>query len=251
MFKKFIFLIFLLFFGTLIFLSFGCAKEEKKLIVYAGKGLEAAVSDIVHSFEHKHGVKVSVIYGGSQTILSVIQKTQKGDIFIPGGLHYMEQAGDLISNYKIVATHQPVLAVRIDNTKNIHSLQDLTKPGIRLAIGNKKICAIGKTTEKLLKQNGNLHDFLANVTVYGVTANELLDLVIQGEVDAAITHGHLLNLPKAKEIRKIALPGSRTNSLAIPLGILRVAENKTSAHLFYSYVETEGRDIFEKHGFGG
>ena len=250
MYKKAVFLIFLLFTGAVVLFFSGCAKQEKKLIVYAGKGLKAPMEDIVRSFEQRHEVYVNVIYGGSQTLLTVIQKTQKGDVFIAGGLHYIKQAGDLVAYYKIIAEHRPAVVVRADNTKGIFSFQDLTRQGISLAIGNKEICALGEATEELLERTGNLPDFLKNVIFHGSTANELLDLVVQGEVDAAITYAHLLALPKSKELRRIDIPASFIQPLKIPLGVLRVSENRRIADLFCTFVDTEGREIFKKHGFG-
>lgn len=227
-----------------------CTKHEKTLTVYAGKGLKAAMEDIVHTFEARHDVRVNVIYGGSQTILTVLQKTHKGDIFIPGGLQYIEQAGDLISSYQVVAEHKPLIVVRKDNTQEILSFQDLARPGIRLAIGNKKIAAIGRSTEHMFERTGNKDDYLKKIIILGSTANELLDLVIQGEVDAAITHAHLLHLPKSKELRGIDIPDSLMESLKIPLAVLRVSENQKTATLFSKFVATEGRQFFQEHGFG-
>lgn len=228
----------------------GSIEQEKRLTVYAGKGVKAAIEEIVHSFEQKHNVNVNVVYGGSQTLLSVIQTTKKGDIFIPGGRQYIEKAGDLVAYSKIIAEHRPAVMVRADNTKGIVSFQDLTRPGIRLAIGNPKICALGQVTHKLLERTGNQSDFLKNVVVQGSTATELLGLVALGEVDATITHAHLLKLPTAKGLRKIDIPASLIESLKIPVGVLRVSENREIADQFYLFIETEGRDFFKRHGFG-
>jgi molybdate transport system substrate-binding protein len=249
--KKAGFYIVLFFAGTLALFSSGCSEQEKRLTVYAGKGLQAAVEEIVHSFEQSHKVSVNVVYGGSQTLLSVMQTTQKGDVFIPGALRYIEEAGDLVAYYKIIAEHRPAVMVRGDNLKDIVSLQDLTKPGIKLAIGNKKTCALGQATDKLLERTGYRPDFLKNVTIQGSTANELLDLVIQGEVDAAITHSHLLTLPTSHKLRKIDIPASLVESLKIPLGVLRFSENRKVADQFCIFVETEGREFLKKHGLGG
>ena len=251
MLKKTAFFLFMLFAGVTIFFSAGCTEPEKKLIVYAGKGLKSAVEDIVNSFQQKHKVHVNVIYGGSQTLLSVMLKTKKGDIFIPGGLQFIEEAGEFVAYHKIIAEHLPAVVVRKDNTKEIFSFHDLTRPGIRLAVGNKKTCALGKSTAKLLKQTENPPEFLKNVIMQGSTANEVLDLVIQEEVDAVITFKHLLNLPKSRELRKVDIPASLIVSQKIPLAVLRVSENRKVADLFCTFVETEGREIFQKHGFGG
>lgn len=243
--------VFSLFIGAMVLISSGCDRHEDKLIVYAGKGLKAVVQDIVHSFEQRYGVEVVVVYGGSQTILSTLKKTEKGDIFIPGGLQYVEEAGDLVAYYKVVAKHRLTVAVRSDNGKNINSFQDLARSGISLAIGNKGTCAIGTTTEELLKRAGNSHDYLENVAIRASTANELLDLVIQGEVDAVITHDHMLKLAKSKDLRRVDIPASLVKAHEIPLAVLRVSENRQIAELFSSFVEKEGQQIFKKHGFGG
>lgn len=242
--------VFMAFIFVLSTISAGCDKKEETLVVYAGKGLRVGVEDIVKSFEEKHKISVDVVYGGSQTILTVLKNTGKGDMFIPGDITYLKEAGEFIEQYQVIATHIPVVVVRVDNQKKIQSFFDLANPGVTLAIGNKNTCAIGAGTDYIFNQTGNKESYLKNVTIESPTANELLDMVIQKEVDATINFAHLLNLQKAEDLMKIEIPANLISPLEIPVAILNTSENKKNATLFANFAAKEGKQIFKKHGFG-
>ena len=54
----------------------GCNQEQSTLVVYAGKGLKKSIEEIRQSFENRYKIPVAVIYAGSNTLLTTIQKTK-------------------------------------------------------------------------------------------------------------------------------------------------------------------------------
>ena len=121
----------------------GCAEKQERLFVYSGKALKKPMEDIRVAFEQKYHIKPEIIYAGSVTCLNTIKQTEKGDVFIPGSVLNIKEAGALVDSYQYVALHVPVIGVHKDNPKNIHTLNDLVAPGVRLAIGNAKMCSMG------------------------------------------------------------------------------------------------------------
>jgi len=107
-------------------------------------------------FEQKYGVKVTYNYAGSGHLLNQLELAQQGDVYQPGSTYYFDIAREksLIDYEKRVAYHVPVIAIPKGNPANITYLNDLTKPGVKVALGDPKACAIGKLGDKILEKNG-------------------------------------------------------------------------------------------------
>jgi len=246
--KKMVFL--LLVAGICAVYTAGCVKPHGPLIVYSGKGLKHAVEEIKTAFQHKHNLEISIVYAGSDTLLSTINRTKKGDVFIPGSLSYIKKAGDIIAYDKYVARHVPVFAVRADNPGKISTFNDLLAPGIKLAVGNKDMCAIGKVAYDMVSDPDNNAGFAKNIVITGTTVNELLDLVIRKEVDASLVWADMLTWPEARGLEIIEIPSSMNRIKDIHVAVLETTTDRRHAILFADFVAGEGREIFKKHGFG-
>lgn len=251
MWKRFIFvslLIVTVFFACILT---GCDRKDQKIVVFSGKGLLKPMEEIRLGFENKYkDIQVTIIYGGSETLLETIKKTSKGDIYIPGSASHILDAGNLVMNHQYVAQHKPVFCVRKDNSHKIRSLEDLLKPGIKIAIGNKEMCAIGKISEDIFDASPRRNDFINNVAIAATTVNELLDLVLNGEVDAAVIWTEMRLWPEARDLLMIEIPSDINRAEEIHIAVLATTKSKTNAALFSDFVAKESQSIFIKHGFG-
>lgn len=250
MWKKSSLILLLVITGILLCFLPGCKKKEKTLTVYAGKGLKMAVDDIKQSFEKKHDIRINVIYAGSYNLLATIQKTRKGDVFIPGSIKAVKMAGELVAHYNYVAPHLLTFAVRHDNTKDIQSYKDLSRPGIKIAVGNKDMCAAGTVAEKIMTGSSKDVEFAKNVAITCSTVNELIDLVVQKEVDASLVWTDMLKWPEARELKRIEIPHDINKIQEITVAVLTTTADRKNADLFADFVAEEGRRIFAEHGFG-
>lgn len=233
-----------------ILMNMGCEKQGKILTVYCGKGLKNAMEDVKEAFERKHDVTLHMIYAGSETLLKTIQKTNKGDIFIPGSLSFLTENSELVLQHQYVAEHIPVFAKRKDNPKPIQSFPDLLQPGLKLAVGNRDMCAIGRIADSIIKDLEKENDFTQNIAITGSTVNELLSLVLSGEVDASLIWVDMLTWPEAKELQPIEIPERVNKPKKVHVAVLSTTAEKKLATLFADFVATEGKTIFRAHGFG-
>ena len=236
--------------GYLVLLA-GCEKKEKpSLLVYSGTGITIAMEDIKQVFEQKYKIRLNIVYAGSNTCLKTIQETKKGDIYIPGSVSFIKKAGKLVTNDHYVALHVPTFAVRIDNPKDIQSFDDLLRPGVKLATGYKSMCALGIAATKIISATGRKDDFEKNIIMNGSTAKEMLKLLIDGDVDASMIWADMLTWPESKDLKMIKIPPAINKIKKIHVAVLATTVDKKNADLFATFVATEGKDIFTKHGFG-
>ena len=228
----------------------GCAEKPEKLFVYSGKALKKPMEDIRVAFEQKYHIKTEIIYAGSVTCLNTIKQTEKGDVFIPGSVMVVKQAGALVDNHQYVALHVPAIGVHKDNSKNIHTLNDLATPGVRLAIGNVKMCSIGKVAENILEKTGLNDQIIQNVVIKTSTGVEIADLLVQKEIHAGIIWQDLLVRPEYQNLRRIEIPSALNAIQEIHIAVLTISQDKDIAQLFADFAASEGKAIFKKHGFG-
>jgi len=230
----------------------GCSRSgiDHPLVVYSGKGLSNAMEEAKTAFQQRHKIPVTIIYAGSDTLLSTIQRTRRGDIFIPGSATYIQRAGDLIRSDKYVADHIPAFIVRADNPKNLQTFADLLADGVKLAVGNKDMCAIGRVAEKIIAASDQQAAFRKNIVITGSTVNELLQLVNDREVDAALAWTDMLKWPGAAGLRGVAIPEAINSPKEIRVTVLAFSTDAQRAALFADFLTTEGKAIFTRHGFG-
>lgn len=224
--------------------------EEVALTVYAGAGLKNAMEEIKTSFEAQNeGVKVEYVYAGSAQLLSQMEASGKGDVFIVGSEVAYNSAKEkgLAGEAKLVAHHTPAIAVPKGNPKGIASLEDLGQSGLKLALGDTESNAIGKTAQKIIEKNG-LQNILANVVTRTATVNEIVMAVSTGQADAGIVTKDAVFANKDIEIVEIS--EEQNIDQIIPVCALKSSENGDMAQKLVDFIASEnGKAIFKENGF--
>ena len=228
----------------------GCDREDESIVVYSGKGLEKPMEEIRRGFESRYSIQVNIIYAGSDTLLEAIKKSRQGDVFIPGTVDYIEDAGNLVLDRQYVAQHILAFAVHKDNPKNIRTVKDLLQPGLKIAAGHKEMCAIGRISKGIFSSLAGGEYFINNIALTGATVNELLDLVVQREVDAAMIWKDMMLWPGTEDLLMIEIPATITEPEEIHVAVLATTKSRKNADLFFDFVARESKAVFLRHGFG-
>lgn len=239
-----------------LFFTFNCSnhKNVKALEIMAGSATKLPLDEIVKIFEKTEHIKCIVHYGSSGEVLSQILLSERGDIYIPGSDDFMEKAvkKGLIEkgSIKIVAYLIPSIAVHKGNPKNITNLNDLSKPGIRVAIGNPQAVCIGLYAIEILKKNNMLKDVQKNIVTEAESCEKTANLVSLGLVDSAIGWRDFENWDK-KNIEIVPLKKTEINRIAVvPIGITKYNKNRAFAQRFVSLITGDkGKEILKKYGY--
>ncbi len=225
---------------------------KKELLVYCGAGLRPPCAELAGAFEKKHGVKVITDYAGSEVLLSTIRLTRKGDVYMPGDKHYVDQAAGkgLILSQKSVCYFVPAILVRKGNPKKIKGLADLVGPGIKLGLGNEKACAIGRKSRKIFKKNGIAWaDVEKNLKFQSMTVNELGMQIQTKSLDAVIVWDAVAK-QYAKYGEEVPIPAKKNVISTVNAGVLKFTSDRGSAEKFVEFARSErGLAIFKKHGY--
>jgi molybdate transport system substrate-binding protein len=226
--------------------------QVRELLLYCGAGIRPPVDELIEIFEREYGVKVAPDYAGSEVLLSKIKLVRRGDLYMPGDKHYVEQAAreDMILSRRSVCYWIPTILVQKGNPKKISGLEDLLKPGIKLGLGDPGACAIGRTSKQILAKNSiTWKDIEKNLIFQSLTVNELgmqiqakaLDAVIVWDAMARYYSKYGDEIPIALEKNVIS---------TVDIGVLKFTKHKELAERFVDFVTSEtGRGIFEKHSY--
>ena len=237
----------------IFFLCLGIIQSAnaEELHIFVGAGLRQPVDQLVQEFQEQTGHSVFADYGGSGQLLTKIEAASKGDLFIPGSLFYiekLEKAGRIQSSHSVVY-HTPVIGVNARQAQRVTVFEDLAKPGIRLAMGDPKAMAFGRTALSILEKSGMREAILKNVTVYGATVNQLALYVSQGVVDAAII-GRSDAFQNREKIAIVPIPEAWFQSEIIAVAILKSATNPDLARMLSDYLSSaHAVEVFQQHGF--
>ncbi len=225
------------------------AKEETELLVYSGAGLKNPMEKIKEEFEKENGISLNLIYAGSGQLLAQLEQSGKGDVFIVGSKPTYDAAVEknLANEGVAVAHHTPVIVTAKGNPLGIQGLEDLTKEGLRLALGEAESNAIGKTSVKMFEKSG-IEDYKKNVVVETATVNELYQAMKSGNADAAIVTNDSAFGKEDLEIVRIS--DDQIIDQIITAGTLKTSEQSEIAEKFIEFLTSDfGRTAFEETGF--
>ncbi len=225
---------------------------KKELLVYCGAGLRPPCAELAGAFEKEHGVKVVTDYAGSEVLISKIRLARKGDVYMPGDKHYVDQAAGkgMIISQKSVCYFVPTILVRKGNPKKIKGLDDLVRPGIKLGLGNEKACAIGRKSKKIFKKNGIAWaDVEKNLKYQSLTVNELGMQIQARSLDAVIVWDAVAK-QYAKHGEEVPIPAEKNVISTVDAGVLKFTSDRGAAEKFVEFARSErGRSILKKHGY--
>lgn len=236
--------------GTNGELTPSATENPQSLHVYCGAGMRKPMDEIGSLFEEKYGTSINYNYAGSNTLLSQMELTHKGDIYMPGATYYFDIAKEkgFTDHEQLIAYHVPVIAVPEGNPANITSLNDLAKLGVNVILGDSKACAIGKLGNKILEKNGIYETVEQNIIARGATVNELVIYVSMNQADASIIWEDLVI--NSEKIGTVTIPCEQNIIKIIPISTLAFSEHNDAAKMFVDFVASpEGKIIFDKHGF--
>lgn len=243
----------ILFRGVVLFLFIsalaGCRARHTEILVFCAAGVRKPVEQILNAYEknHKH-TRVFVDYAGSGRQIAQISIQKKGDIMILGNAKFLKPLNqkNFVQKSAVLAYHQPVIGIQAGNPERIKRLTDFIRPDISIALGDKKVMALGYVEQRAFKKLGIWQKIRKKAKVFSVSAPQTIGYLKIGAVDAAVIwQDNIKFQPKLDFVRdevldKLAQP--------IPIILLKTSDNIAAATKTFEYIKKH-RKIFEKYGF--
>jgi molybdenum ABC transporter molybdate-binding protein len=223
--------------------------ETPRLRLFAGAMLRPAVEETITAFEAREGAEVSRVYNGCGILIAQMKtRGREPDLYFACDASFMTQVQDLFADPVTVSSNQLVILVPKGNPRQIESLDDLGKPGLKVGVGHEKQCAMGALTQETLKQGGARDRVMKNVKVQSPTGDMLINQLLTGSLDAVIAY-----------VSNGAIAADRLEAIAIAIpcavAVQPVAVGKASEHkqlagrLVDALRAQQSRERFEAYGF--
>jgi molybdate transport system substrate-binding protein len=232
--------------------------ERPEITFFCGAVARRAVEQVIAGFEQREDCVVNTIYDGCG-ILTSRMKTIEGqsqaqgfpDVYMACDVYYLDNVKQWFQEAADMSDTEIVIAVPKGSTK-VTGLQDLVKPGIRVAVGEPDLCTIGALTRRLLAKEG-LYDALkekqqqeGEVVVEKSSSALLVPDVVTGHVDAAVAY--ITDVKANLETVDVVRIDSALNLAIQPLSIARTSNHKHLVRRLFRRI-AESPDAFENAGF--
>jgi len=229
----------------------------ERLLIYAGAASKPPTEEAAKAYEEKTGVKVDVIFGGSGYVLSQMKLAKQGDLYFPGSSDYMDKAkreGDVFpETEKVIVYLVPAINVQKGNPHNIHTLKDLTKPGLRVAIANPEGVCVGAYAVEIVEKNFSpkeLAAFKKNLVNYTGSCEKTATAISLKQADAVIGW-RVFQYWDPERIETIKLPKELIPRVGyIPIAVSKFTHDRAAAQAFIDFLTgPEGQKIFAKYHY--
>jgi molybdate transport system substrate-binding protein len=236
------------------------APTARTLTVFAAASLTQAFGEISKAFEAANsGVTVTLNFANSQTLQTQIQQGAPADIFASASGTNMDAVvtGGFVAkdSSQIFITNKLVVILPANNPGNVQSLQDLSRSGVKVVLGDTAVPA-GKYARQILdnisKDPSYGTDYgtkvLANVVSNENDVKQVVAKVQLGEADAGIVY--LSDSIAAPDLKTIEIPANLNVIAKYPIAPLIKSGDPDLAAQFVAYVlSADGQAILQKWGF--
>jgi molybdate transport system substrate-binding protein len=234
---------------------------QGELTVFTAASLTDAFKEIAAEIEQGNpGAKLTFNFAGSPTLRTQLAQGARADVFASADEPNMAGAqkdGTIVGEPRIFARNLLVVVVPAENRAGIQTLQDLTKPKLKLVLTNKDVPAgnyARQALEKMSQDPAYGADFakrvLTNLVSEETNVKQVASKVQLGEADAGIIYSTDVTLALRSAVRVIEIPAEYNIIATYPIAAVKDARNETGAQAFIAYVlSAAGQAILARHGF--
>ncbi len=230
------------------------ASESMKIFAFCGAASTPVLEESAQAYEEKTGTKVELTFGGSGTVLSSMEISKMGDLFIPGSPDYMSKAiNDGVvypETVRMIAYLIPAIIVSKGNPKNIRGIEDLAKPGLRVGIGDPESVCVGLYAKELLEHNDLWDEVEENIVTYAASCSKAAALASLGQVDAIVGWDVFYSWTPEKVDIVYIDPDKIPRIAYVPGAVSIYTQDRSEAQGFLDFLlSLEGREIWAKYGY--
>jgi molybdate transport system substrate-binding protein len=235
--------------------------QPVNLKVFAAASLKSAFTKIGTQFTGLHpNVTFTFNFAGSDALAGQITQGAPADVFASANNAQMNVAvkgGQIDSSaVQVFAHNRLVVVIPTSNPGNIHTLQDLAKPGIKIVLADKTVPAGAYALQYLAKANADPSfgssyqaDVLKNVVSYQTDVTSVLNQVALGEADAGIVYTTDAATEPTK-LSTITIPDNLNVIAVYPIAPIKGSASSSAAQQFIAYVmSSDGQSVLTSFGF--
>lgn len=227
--------------------------DHPRLIFFAGSVNRQAITPVIQAFEAREGVQINTVFNGCGILTSqmrVIHEQEQDlgfpDMYIACDVYYLDNVRDWFQDAVNVSSTDMVIVVPKGNPQGLQTLDDLTQPGLRVAIGQPEQCTIGALTRRMLQALNLYEPVLENVVTQTPSSAMLVPSVVTGAADATLAY-RTDTLSVTNQVDTVLIPSDLAQAVQ-PFSIARRCPHKRMARRFRDLLGTAS-DSYTAYGF--
>ena len=235
--------------------------------VFSAKACAAPLRKAAKAFEEKTGIYVDIdvcarhcatrkaeeadAESGTHDFLIEIAEDEKHDLAISGAEYLLDDGeirGIVIKGERrTIASRRSAIIVPAGNPKAIQSIEDLTAPGIRVAVS--AIDCLKGLWEDVAARLRIMEALIPNITYHASGCVAIVEAVAEREVDAGFGWTAFKHL-EPDRIDLVELPPEQEIWRGTGVGLLTFSKNPEGAKQFMDFLTTpEARAVYVEYGW--
>lgn len=242
-------------------------KSNGVVRIFSAKACAAPLEKAAKLYEEQTGTKIEISVCSRHCAKPVAEEATgetSGDDFLleisDAGIHDLAIAGAeyLLDDGEVrgivqrgqrrtIAYRTSAIITPVDNPKNIQRLEDLAKPGVRVAIS--MLDCLKGIWEDITGRLGLLDAIRPNICYYANGCVAIVEAVATGEVDAAFGWTAFKHL-ESDRLNVIEMPPEQQVLRGTAVGLLSFAKDKEKARHFMDFLASpESRKFYKEFGW--
>jgi molybdate transport system substrate-binding protein len=224
--------------------------KQKELVVLCGSSFVNPTEQLCSEFTAKTGIKIISTTAGSEDFLPLVKIGQKGDILVTHD-PYLDYVADAkaLADYVQVGFVAPVLAVQKGNPKGITGIEDLTRPGLKVALSNPQYSTCGEMVFQLLEKKGIKDAVMTNVENRLTKGHSTLGTFLKTKaVDAVIMWNGVAHT-FGDSLEMVPTPYEYDKEIQVHIIGLSYSKQPELLKKFIEFAQKRGPEIFATHSY--
>jgi molybdate transport system substrate-binding protein len=231
-----------------------------EIVVFAASSLTDAFQELGQAFGAANpGTRVTFNFGSSSQLANQLAQGAGADVFASADQAQMDsarKADAIVGRERVFARNRLVLIVPKDNPRQVTSLEDLAREGLKFVTAQPSV-PIGQYTAQLLDKaaadpayGADFKDRVQRNTVSREdNVRQVVSKVQLGEADAAVVYATDVTPQVRDQLQQIKLPDALQTTATYPIAVAK-GSNSAGGEAFSTFVlSPAGQAILARWGF--
>jgi len=227
--------------------------DSPEILLFSGSMLRPSIDDRIHAFEKREGCRISTIYEGCGTLVAQMKAGADPSFYFSCDTTFLDQVQDKFEPSTIATQNEIILLVPKENPKNIHSLDDIVQPGLKIGLAHPVKSALGTLTRRMLKHSNHLAPLeqSGNIIIMASKGDELVTQMQAGALDAALLYRSNALASEAISKHCTIIPLHRKDAIATqPYATAKDTPYPNMLHRLGEYLtNSDAKKTFIHYGF--
>ena len=221
----------------------GCGRlgpQRETVRAYVVHLAQAPFQKLADDFERETGIHVDPSYACRRSLHAIAAENRDGDLYINSNaktLGEVKKAGLTTASPVTLAHLVPAIVVMKGNPRQIASVADLAKPGVRVCLGDPKGC-MGAIGDEILKKAGVADKAAPNVVLRSAGEFDIARSVDGTKIDAAIVWGSVVLEVERADVEIIPIPAELNVLEPVEMLVLDTGKNKAGAARLAAFLQS-------------